>query len=110
MKISEVVVGVVLFFALILGIDWLATGNNFFLYKYFGPKYEQARRQTYEQTKSYRQGSIQRLGELCRQVDSADSDHKGMLNDVVVHEFAEWDEASVPAYLRPCLAGARAAK
>jgi hypothetical protein len=92
----------------ILLLGWIFQGNDFFMYKFFAPKYEQARRQTYEQTKSYRQGSIQRLNELCTQVASADNDHKPMLNDVISHEFAEWDVKDVPDYLQSCLADARA--
>lgn len=98
----------VLVFVAMLGLTWIIQGNDFFMYKVFAPKYEQVRRETYEQTKSYRQGSVQRLSELCKQVADTDDSHKVMLNDVISHEFAEWDLADVPTYLRPCLQSARA--
>lgn len=92
----------------ILALSWILQGNDWFMYKFWAPKYEAVRRETYEQTKSYRQGSVQRLNTLCTQIDAADDDHKSMLRDVVAHEFAEWDSADVPAYLRACLEQARA--
>lgn len=94
-------------FVFILGLGWIAEGNDFFMYKFFAPKQEAVRRQVLEQSKAYRQGSVQRLNTLCTQVGSADDDHKAMLNDVINQEFAEWDTADVPGYLRPCLVRAR---
>ncbi len=93
---------------LIMALDWIIQGHNFFLYQYFAPKQEAVRRQTYEQTKSYRQGSVQRLNTLCTQVADTDAGHKPMLNDIIKQEFAEWDINDVPAYLHSCLATARA--
>lgn len=94
-------------FAVLVGIGWLAQGNNFFMYKFFAPKYEQVRRETYEQTKSYRQGSVQRLNTLCLQVSQADEGHKGMIYDVISQEFAEWSTNDVPSHLQQCLHQAR---
>ena len=105
MKIAAVVICVLVG---LFTLGWVSQGNDFFMYKVFAPKYEQVRREVYEQTKSYRQGSVQRLNELCTQVSSADDGHRPMLNDVISHEFAEWDVADVPAYLHSCLATAQA--
>lgn len=89
------------------GIGFLATGGDLFIYRFWAPKQETARRKVYEQTKSYRQGSVQRLNTLCAQIGDADEGHKPMLNSVVAQEFAEWNTDDVPAYLRPCLTSAR---
>lgn len=91
----------------VLLLSWIFQGNDWFMYKFWAPKYEAVRRQTYEQTKSYRQGSIQRLNTLCTQLNDADDGHKPMIRDLISHEFAEWDTDDVPGYLRPCLVGAR---
>ena len=104
---GKIAIGVVVVVVFCLAMDWIVAGQNFFLYKYWAPKNEAVRRQVYEHTKSYHQGSVQRLNTLCTQVADADDSHKPMLNDVINHEFAEWDEADVPAYLQPCLAAAR---
>jgi hypothetical protein len=98
----------VLALVVIMAIGWLAQGNDFFLYKVFAPKYEDVRRETYTHTRSYRQGSVQRLNTLCTQVHDADEGHKPMVKDVIAHEFADWNSEDVPDYLRGCLADARA--
>lgn len=108
MEAIKIAVGIILMLAVLMGLGWLFQGNDFFMYKVFAPKYEQVRRETYEQTKSYRQGSTQRLNELCKQVADADDGHKPMLNDIISHEFAEWNTDDVPAYLHACLNTARA--
>lgn len=88
-------------------IGFVATGGDFLNYKFWAPKQEAARRQVYEQSKAYRQGSTQRLNTLCEQVASADPDHKALINDVIAQEFAEWNSYAVPDYLRGCLSRAR---
>lgn len=88
-------------------IDWVATGNDFFMYKFWAPKYEDVRRDTYTHTQSYRQGSVQRLATLCNQIETAEPNQKVMLNNVIAQEFAEWSSQDVPAYLRSCLSTAR---
>jgi hypothetical protein len=105
-NVKYVVIGVGALLAC-FALGWVIQGNDFFMYKVFAPKYEQVRRETYEQTKSYKQGSAQRLNTLCAQIASADDAHKPMLRDVVAHEFAEWDMADVPSYLHSCLMEAR---
>lgn len=107
MPVTKIVCYGLLILIVVLGLDWLFAGENFFLYKYWAPKNEQVRRQVYESTKSYHQGSVQRLNTLCIQVEQADDDHKVMLNDVINHEYAEWDLNDVPSYLHPCLLKAR---
>jgi hypothetical protein len=89
-------------------LGFLATGGDLAIYRFWAPKQEAARREVYEHTKSYHQGSVQRLGTLCIQVANADDDHKVMINDVIAQEFAEWDTSDVPAHLQGCLATARA--
>ena len=104
---SRVIMWVLVIIFISMALDWFAMGNNFFLYKFFAPKQEAVRRQVYEQTKSYRQGSVQRLNTLCTQFNDADNDHKPMINSVIAQEFAEWNADDVPGYLQSCLARAR---
>ena len=88
-----------------LAMDWVVAGQNFFLYKFFAPRQAAVERQVFENTKSYKQGSIQRLNTLCLQVK--DQEDKRPINDVINHEFAEWSTDDVPDYLRGCLLNAR---
>lgn len=104
---KKIVGYILLFFGLILASDWIVQGNNFFLFSFFAPRQEAARREVYEHSKSYHQGSIQRLDSLCLQVKDADDEHKMLVNDVISHEFVEWDLKDVPGYLQSCLVSAR---
>src|SRR5262245_51066674 len=103
-SVGKIVLYVIGLFFFMIALGWVAQGNEFFLAKFFMPKYEQLRRETYEQSKSYRQGSVQRLNELCKQISDADEGHQPALYSIVAHEFAEWDTKDVPEYLRSCLA------
>ena len=58
MKATAATIGILV---ALLALGWLFTGNDFFLFKVFAPKYEQVRRETFEQSKAYRQGAIQEL-------------------------------------------------
>jgi len=93
------VMGVVI---LILGLTWLGQGNDFFLYQYFAPKYEQVRRQTFEQTKSYNQGMLQELQNMQFEYIKADPEHKAALAHIVLRRAADFDlnQPQVSADLR----------
>jgi hypothetical protein len=105
-KIIAWLIGLIVF---LTALAWFSDANDLMRYKFFGPKYEAARRETYEQTKSFRTGSIQRLNILCAQINGAEEGRKPMLRAVAVQEFAEWNTGDVPDYLRDCLATARSA-
>jgi len=85
---------------IVLGLTWLAQGNDFFLYQYFAPKYENVRRQVFEQTKSYNQGMIQELQNMEFQYMQADPDHKDALATIILHRAADYDESKMPSDLR----------
>lgn len=79
-----------------LGISWLAMGNQFFLAKVFNPKMEQVRRDTFEQSKAYNQGMIQELrsSQIC--YIQADASGKAALKSIVLHQFADYDINKLP--------------
>lgn len=104
---SKIVGFMLLFIVMLLSLGWLSDANDLLKYKFFGPRNEAVRREVLQQSKAYKQGSVQRLGTLCTQVASTDDSHKGLINDVIAHEFVEWDMKDVPEHLRTCLADAR---
>ena len=53
------------------GVAWLVQGNDFVLYKYFGPKMEKVRYEVYTNTPSYIQGTIADLQDLQRDYNKA---------------------------------------
>ena len=93
MKIAFGILGVIVF---VLVLSWIATGNDFFLYKYFAPKQEQVRREVFEQTKSYNQGAVQQIRGYMAQYAVADSSQRDALASVIIHETADYDEAKLP--------------
>ena len=92
-------IGAVVLF-LSLGVTWIAQGNDFFLYRTFAPKYEQARRETFEQSKAYNQGMIQELQNMQFEYIKADSEHKAALADIILHRAADYPEDKMPNDLR----------
>jgi hypothetical protein len=89
MKITVVIIGILL---LLLGLGWLFTGNAFFLFKVFAPNYEQVRRETFEQSKAYRQGAIQELQNMQFQYEQASDDHKAALAAIILRRAADFKE------------------
>jgi len=84
----------------LLCLIWLLQGNDFFLYKVFAPKYEQVRRETFEQSKAYRQGMVQELSNMHFEYIKADSAHKVALASIILHRAADFPEEDMPADLR----------
>ena len=70
------------------------------MYKYFAPKYEQVRRETFEQTKSYNQGMIQELQNMQFKYVECDSTGKEALASIILHRAADYDKTKLPANLR----------
>ena len=83
----------------VLGLIWLVQGNQFFLYRTFAPKYEQVRRETFEQSKAHRQGMIQELQNMAFQYAATDADHRAALGDLILHRSADVDPDAIPPEL-----------
>jgi hypothetical protein len=92
---------------LILGLTWVFQGNDFFLYRIFAPKYEQARRETFEQSKAYNDGMAQELRAMQFQYLQADPAHQKALAGVILHRVAGYPEQNLPSDLRAFLSTLR---
>jgi len=90
------VLAFILFIVLMLGLGWIATGNDFFLYKYFAPKQEAVRREVFEQSKAYNQGMIQDLRAYQVAYINADTNHQAALANVILHQFADYPYDKLP--------------
>ncbi|MEI6529480.1 MAG: hypothetical protein WCN88_03735 [Candidatus Falkowbacteria bacterium] len=86
-------------FATFILIGWAVAGNSFFMFKFFAPKMEQVRRETFEQSKAYNQGSIQELQNMQFQYEQADSLHKAALGSIILHRAADFDVNKLPTDL-----------
>jgi hypothetical protein len=98
--ISMWVGGFVLFFALILGLDY----SSLIWESFIGPKRENIRRQIFEETKSYNQGMQQELIDLMHQYNMAKDkqDKKAIMNTVRI-KFSDYNEDRLSSELRDFL-------
>jgi len=87
-------------FSGLIALVWLLQSNDFFMYKEFAPKYEQARRETFEQSKSYRQGMVQELETFRAQYITATPAQQDALASIILHRCADFDESAMPSDLR----------
>ena len=101
-----VFIGLVCLFAL-LAIGWIVEGNEFALYKFFAPKREEVRRQVFENTKSYSQGTIQELESFSIAYSTADKAGKQNICSIVRHRMADFPEERVPGHLIGFVNGCR---
>lgn len=84
----------------ILGISWIAQGNDFFMFKVFAPKYEQVRHDTFKNSQAYNTGMLQELRHAQLSYENADAEHKDAIGSIVLHQFADYDENRLPTDLR----------
>jgi hypothetical protein len=88
-----------------LGMTWVVQGNEFFLYRYFGPKTEAVRRDVFEQTKSYNQGMVQELENMQFEYVKSESGHKAALRSLILHRAADFPPDRMPDDLRSFISG-----
>lgn len=104
-----VFIGVIVVIAF-LGLGWLAQGSNFFMYQLFAPKYEQVRRETFEQSKAYRQGQVQELQSLQLDYVKGDAATKQAIGSVVIQRTADLDLNAMPPAIQQFVNQVRADK
>jgi hypothetical protein len=80
---------ILLFVIAFIGLLWLVQGNDFVLYKAFAPKYEAVRRETFEQSKAYRQGLVQELQNMQFEYVKADKEHQAALASIILRRTAD---------------------
>ena len=79
---------------------WMMQGNDFFLYRVFAPKYEQTRREVFEQSKAFNQGMAQEIDAMYLEYQKAPPEHKAALRSVILHRAADYDVERLPPHLR----------
>lgn len=66
-------------------------GTDLFIYRWFAPREEQVRRETFEQSKAYREGMQQDIQAMAFQYQTADEAHRGALASMILHRVADFD-------------------
>ena len=74
----------------IFALMFIIQGQDFFMYKFWAPKYENARRQVFENTKSYTQGMVQELQGMQIQYINADTNHQAAIAQMIIHDTADF--------------------
>ena len=101
--VGKIALAVVLIVVFVLGMGWIATGNDFFLYKYFAPKQAAVQRQVFENTPSFNKGMIQELeNKEFAYIKEKDPNAKAALGSIILHEASGYNlnDPDVPADLR----------
>jgi hypothetical protein len=101
MKVFFATVGLLLAALIVcLGLTWIVQGNDFFMYRFFGLRYENTRREIFEQSKAYRQGTVQEVQNMLFEYEQADEGHKAALASMILHRVADVPDDAMPADLR----------
>lgn len=87
-------------FVILLALGWLIAGNNLAMMKVFAPATEQVRRETFENSKAYRDGMVQELRAMQFQYLQADDKQKAALANVIRHRLAGFPEEALPSDLQ----------
>ena len=95
-EVAKTVVGIFLGLVILIMIGWALTGNNFLLLKVFAPMFEQTRRETFEQSKAFRDGAIQELLAMQFEYVKAALEHKAGLASIIRHKADSIPEGALP--------------
>lgn len=97
--LQMVVFGFFCIILFILGV-WTFQGNDFFMYKFFAPKYEDARREVFENTKSFRDGMITELESMQHDYAMGNTEQKAALKPIILRRAAQIDPNDLPPHVR----------
>lgn len=99
--VAGIGIGLGVVVALLL-LGWVVGGNSFFLYRYFAPRYEQTRRQVFEQSRAFNQGMVQELENMQFEYEKAEPKEQAALRSIILHRASGYnmDDPIVPASLR----------
>ena len=81
----------------VVGLGYL----SYLGYAFYAPRYEQVRRNTFEQSQSYYEGMLRELQGLRLQYTTATTDaEKAVLRSTILHRFSVYPQENLPADLR----------
>lgn len=102
---TALAVGLALF--VIFALCWLVLANDTAQQAVFGPARENIRRETFEQSKAYRDGLAQELRSMQFEYIKAAPEHKAALANVILHKADSAAAGTLPADLEQFLAQLR---
>jgi hypothetical protein len=81
-------------------VVWGASFLGLTHYRFFGPRYESARREIFTETPSYVMGKRQFLSRLYREWEGADESHKSAICETARHEAVTLKPSYIPDHLQ----------
>jgi hypothetical protein len=81
-------------------LTWGIAYHDLIFTSFFGPKFEDVRRNTFERSKSFRDGSLQELENMRFEYIKASPEHKKALADVIRHRAVEVPVDALPSDLQ----------
>lgn len=81
-------------------LTWGVAYHDLLFTSFFAPKYENVRRKTFEQSKSFRTGAIQELQNMQFEYIKASPEHKVALAEIIRHRAAEVPADAMPTELQ----------
>jgi len=81
-------------------VTWGVAYHDLIFTSFFAPKYENVRRNTFEQSKSFRDGSLQELENMRFEYIKASPEHKKALADIIRHRATEVPADAMPSDLQ----------
>ncbi len=84
----------------LLAIGWMVAGNELAMRKVFAPAHEQVRRETFEQSKAYRDGVIQEVRSMQFEYLKADESRRPGMANVIRHKLAGFPPEALPVDLQ----------
>jgi hypothetical protein len=101
MKIAGAILGGL---AVLLIVWFGGTALGFWHYKFWAPKFEDARRDVFENTRSYNQGKLQELSKYAYEYKTTnDPEAKSAIAFTIRHKFADYDDQNLSPELRAFL-------
>ncbi len=92
----QIILGIAGLLLFLFAIQWLGIVN----YEFFGAKQQKAERTIFEQTKSYKHGTIRDLQNLVLEYHKTTNEgHKSLLRDTIIHRTAAFNDGDLPLNL-----------
>jgi hypothetical protein len=91
---------IITFLVVVFGITWAVQGNNFFLTKFFAPKEEAVRYETFKQSAAYNDGMAQELESMQLDYIKANPEQKVALRSIIHRRYAAYDKTKMPPDLQ----------
>ena len=77
-------------------VTWGIAYHDLIFTSFFAPKFENVRRNTFEQSKSFRTGAVTELQNMQFEYIKSAPEHKLALKDIIIHRATEVPENAMP--------------